>query len=73
MSKNTETVKVMIRTRPMNQKEFDRGTFKFSILGSTRIVKCDGGTGQVHLFKPNESTNPRTFTFDRVYGEDSTQ
>ncbi len=26
--KPTETVKVMVRTRPMNQKEFDRGRSK---------------------------------------------
>jgi hypothetical protein len=25
MSKNTETVKVMVRTRPMNKKEIDQG------------------------------------------------
>ena len=27
-AKPTETVKVMVRTRPMNQKEFDRGNTK---------------------------------------------
>ena len=33
MSKNTETVKVIVRTRPMNSKEFENG--------STEIVKID--------------------------------
>jgi hypothetical protein len=33
MSKNTETVKVIVRSRPMNKKEFDNG--------STEIVTID--------------------------------
>ena len=31
-NKSTETVKVMVRTRPMNQKEFDRGKLLIHIL-----------------------------------------
>lgn len=36
------------------------------------MVQVDHQNQQVHLFKPQEPV-PRTFTFDVVYGEDSTQ
>ena len=61
MSKNTETVKVIVRARPMNKKEIDNG--------STSIVDMDGALCSCTLNQPNEK--PRTFTFDMVYGADS--
>lgn len=41
--KTTECVKVMVRTRPMNQKEFDRGIYIVNLifdnnLGCKRVV-----------------------------------
>lgn len=64
MSKSTETVKVIVRSRPMNKKEFDNG--------SKDIVTMDQATCQVNLEHPTDGT-PRTFTFDMVYGGDSKQ
>ena len=37
--KSTETVKVMIRTRPMNPKEFERGAFYIRFNSKNRIYK----------------------------------
>jgi hypothetical protein len=61
MSKNTETVKVIVRSRPMNKKEFDNG--------STEIVTIDQSLCSVSLL--SEKEQPRTFTFDMVYGGNS--
>lgn len=76
--KQTETVKVMVRTRPMNQKEFDRGIHSklyYFIIGCKRIVLNDKSASSVSITKPDEGSSeiPRTFTFDLVYGEDSNQ
>lgn len=47
---------------------------KQNYLGCTRIVQCDQSLQQIYLFKPGEQGGgvPRTFTFDVVYGEEST-
>jgi len=58
MSKNTETVKVIVRARPMNKKEIDNG--------STSVVTMDQSLCSCTLNDKNEK--PRTFTFDMVYG-----
>ena len=63
MSKSTETVKVIVRSRPMNKKEFDNG--------SKEIVGIDQQSCQVSLEHPNDEGKPRSFTFDMVYGGDS--
>jgi len=63
--KNTETVKVTVRTRPMNSKEIERGC--------TEIVKTDVELCSVTLSKPDEEESKRTMTFDCVYGGDSLQ
>jgi kinesin family protein 3/17 len=61
-----ENVKVMVRTRPMNQKEFDRGC--------TRVVNNIKKMNQIQLIDPkNEDAPPRTFTFDGIFAEDSKQ
>ena len=53
MSKGNETVKVMVRCRPMNQKEVNNG--------STNIVKVDSSTNTVFL-------KDKQFTYDNVFG-----
>lgn len=53
-----------MRSRPMNKKEFDNG--------STEIVQVDRQYSQI-ILNDTQSGNPRTFTFDSVYGGDSTQ
>lgn len=65
MSKNVETVKVVVRCRPMNRKEIDQG--------SESIVTMDQSIMQVSLAHPNGQDNPRNFTFDMVYGVESKQ
>lgn len=45
-NKSTETVKVMVRTRPMNQKEFDRG----------KLYKSEEGLGQIKDLVLHSST-----------------
>jgi hypothetical protein len=65
MSKNsTETVKVMVRVRPMNKKELGQGC--------KSIVTVDKDINQIELNKPDEDGQPgRAFTFDSVYDCDS--
>jgi hypothetical protein len=65
MSKNsTETVKVMVRVRPMNKKEKERGC--------KSIVDVDGARNAIEIHKPDEDGQPgRAFTFDSVYDCDS--
>jgi kinesin family member 17 len=65
MSKNSETVKVMVRCRPMNPKEIDRGC--------QSIVNIDKEYGQISINKPNSGEVNKTFSFDAVYGADSLQ
>ena len=64
MSKSSESVKVMIRCRPMNSKETDRGW--------QNIVQIEK-FGQITLNKPNSGEISKTFTYDAVYGSDSLQ
>ena len=65
--KSTETVKVIVRSRPMNSKELDRGC--------KCVVDVDERNQQIMLYKPSgeEASVPRVFTFDNVYGTHSTQ
>ena len=65
MSKHTETVKVVVRARPINKKEIDNG--------SIEIVGIDQSVMQVSLAHPTSNEKPRVFTFDMVYGGDSKQ
>ena len=64
-AKNTETVKVVVRARPMNKIEFDNG--------STEIVKIDQQYCQIIVESPDQNDKPRTFTFDMVYDGTSKQ
>ena len=67
MSKNsTETVKVMVRVRPMNKSEKAKGC------GS--ILKVDKNLNQIGITRPDAPSDPsKDFTFDSVYDIDSQQ
>ncbi|XP_041079365.1 kinesin-like protein KIF3A isoform X2 [Polyodon spathula] len=62
----SDTVKVVVRCRPMNQKE--KG------MGYKQAVSVDEIRGTITVNKI-DSTNepPKTFTFDTVFGQDSKQ
>uniref|UniRef100_A0A061QII0 Kinesin-like protein kif3b n=1 Tax=Tetraselmis sp. GSL018 TaxID=582737 RepID=A0A061QII0_9CHLO len=62
-----ECVKVVVRCRPMNEKEIQEGR--------QRIVDMDLELGQVSLRNPKLDTRepPKAFTFDQVYDWDSKQ
>ena len=64
MSKNAESVKVMVRCRPMNRKELDRGC--------EGIVKV-GPLGEISLTKPGSGELSKGFTYDASYCADSLQ
>jgi len=77
----SECVKVMVRCRPMNSKENNRGKSTILItlifvllLGCHSICKIDKTTHQV-LVQPNGEGGPeeKIFAYDSVYGIDSTQ
>ena len=60
-----EAVKVIVRCRPLNQRETD--------LKCEVTVQMDSSTGQCSLFKPGEKGQPpKNFTFDGAYYIDST-
>ena len=67
MSKaNTETVKVMVRVRPMNKKELQ--------LGCKSVISVDKKQNQIELKKPdNEGGLSKDFAYDSVYDTDSLQ
>lgn len=62
-----ESVKVVMRCRPLNSKEREDGRAK--------IVELDRKTGQVVLHNPkgDAAEPPKTFTFDSVMDESITQ
>lgn len=61
---STETVKVIVRTRPLNQSELDRGC--------NRIVEVDHELRQNTIVNP-KSGEDKTFAFDSVYDIDCSQ
>ncbi|XP_077316626.1 kinesin-like protein KIF3B [Lithobates pipiens] len=66
-SKSSETVRVVVRCRPMNSKEIASGFHK--------VVDVDVKLGQVSVKIQKGSGNelPKTFTFDAVYDSNSKQ
>lgn len=62
-----ENVRVVVRVRPMNEKE--------SAAGYRNIVEVDSVNGTVIVTNPHASSGepPKTFTFDLVFGPDSKQ
>ncbi|CAL8092389.1 unnamed protein product [Calicophoron daubneyi] len=63
----SECVKVVIRCRPMNEREIADGY--------TKCVVLDEGNGTIELTNPKGRPDdpPRTFVFDSVYDENSQQ
>ncbi|KAF3859787.1 hypothetical protein F7725_000042 [Dissostichus mawsoni] len=67
-SKSSETVKVVVRCRPMNEKE---KAAKFE-----RVVSVDVKLGQIIVRNPREAAaneHPKVFTYDSVYDWNSKQ
>uniref|UniRef100_A0AAY4DUI4 Kinesin-like protein n=1 Tax=Denticeps clupeoides TaxID=299321 RepID=A0AAY4DUI4_9TELE len=66
-SKSSETVKVVVRCRPMNEKE--------RAANYERVVSVDVKLGQVSVRNPKTSSHelPKVFTFDSVYDWSSKQ
>lgn len=66
-SKSSETVRVVVRCRPMNSKEIASGFHK--------VVDVDVKLGQVSVKIQKGAGNelPKTFTFDAVYDSNSKQ
>ena len=65
MSKNSEWVKVMVRVRPMNKSEISKNW--------KSIWDVDTNYNQILLSKPESSEISKTFSYDAVYGINSTQ
>jgi hypothetical protein len=70
-----ESVKVVVRVRPMNKKELDKGKTATELidLGCTSCIKLNNQLGQVNIFRPDGGDVPKSFGFDAVYDTDSTQ
>lgn len=70
----TESVKVMVRCRPMNMREVERSKcFHYSI-DCKNIVIVDNVTQQIGLKKlQTNNTTMKNFAYDRVFDENSTQ
>lgn len=64
---DSENVRVVVRSRPLNEKEV--------AAGYKNIVKVDPLRGTIEVEKPNASSIevPKVFTFDIVFGPDSKQ
>ena len=62
---DSECVKVAVRCRPMNTKEIERG--------SGCVVDCNETNKTVTLQTVGDDMSGRKFTYDYVYGVDSTQ
>lgn len=60
----SECVRVMVRCRPMNKKEIANG--------SQECVKIHKNINQVQLHSTTGNEPEKNFTFDSVYGADST-
>ena len=59
-----ESVKVMVRVRPMNTKEKNQG--------SKSIVRVDRTSNMIELYRPQDEGAPsKNFSFDSVYDIDS--
>ena len=61
----SESVRVMVRCRPMNSKEQNRGNFS--------IMTLDYQSKTASIQDPREESNLRQFTYDAVFGPDTAQ
>ena len=60
-----ESVKVIVRCRPMNKREND--------LSCKNVITMDAARGQCAITNPNdEKAPPKSFTFDGAYFTDAT-
>lgn len=62
---SAEAVKVIIRCRPMSEKEINRGCKK--------CIKILHDQNSVIVEKPEDPTTTKQFTFDAVFDDDSKQ
>ena len=60
-----ECVRVMVRCRPMNKNESDRGSFT--------VITMDERLKTASIKDPREENNVRQFTYDAVFNPDCTQ
>lgn len=66
MSDKAESVKVIVRVRPMSTKEKEDSR--------KEIVKADTTRAEIRVENPvSEKEAPKMYTFDSAYGPDSTQ
>jgi kinesin family protein 3/17 len=65
--KKSESVRVIVRVRPLSSKEKDQGR--------EQIVNVDRKTSSIQVRNPDADSReaPRSFTFDNVYGDTSEQ
>ena len=59
LASKDETVRVVVRCRPMEQKEIT-GNYQ-------RVVEMDTKRGLVSIKKPNSNEETKEFTYDAVY------
>ena len=67
-----EAVKVVVRVRPMNAKEKERGTTRPN-LGCVNAVDIEAKDKQVLLKKENTKEPPKAFSFDSVFAPETKQ
>ena len=65
MSAKSENIKVVVRCRPLSQKEKDKGFFE--------VVKMNTGSNQVSLLKKPDDQNPKQFLFNSVFPNNTEQ
>lgn len=67
----------MVRCRPMNTKEKDRGILttmpNLLLIDCHKVIKIDKTTCSVSLLKKETNELSKTFTYDSVYDDDSIQ
>lgn len=61
----TESVKVIVRCRPFVEKELK--------LGCKKIVDIEKNLTQISIAKPDDPEILKTFRFDEVFDDNSTQ
>ena len=64
-SKESESVKVCIRCRPMSMNEMNQG--------HTVVVECKPSTGEIYVKRPYTDEPPKQFTFDSAFDWNNTQ
>ena len=65
LPEKNEAVKVAIRCRPLNDKEVSQG--------HTKVVNINKARGEILVQRPFQAEEPKQFTFDMTYGDESEQ